>query len=305
MGLVKAATWKWGKGPCGKAFPLCPGRSARILAGADFLKVRSWPLNRDERIEFICAMNRQMADTKPVVRPESNADIPPCLSVVVPVYNEAGTVVPLLELVLAQRPVQEVLVVDDASRDDTWQELQSLPGRDARVKLFRHEKNQGKGAALRTGLARAIAPYVLIQDADLEYDPSEYHLLLAPVLAGVADVVFGSRFAGAGSHRVLYYWHSLGNKLITTLSNMATDLNLTDIETCYKLFRREVLGKISIEENRFGFEPEITAKVSRLKLRIFEVPISYYGRTYAEGKKIGWRDGFSALRCIIKYNLLR
>jgi glycosyltransferase involved in cell wall biosynthesis len=170
------------------------------------------------------------------------------------------------------------------------------------VKLFRHEQNQGKGAALRTGFAKATAPCVVVQDADLEYDPGEYHLLLEPVLAGVADVVFGSRFQGTGAHRVLYYWHSLGNRFLTTFSNMATNLNLTDMETCYKLFRREVLQKITIQENRFGFEPEITAKVSRLNLRIFEVPISYYGRTYAEGKKIGWRDGFSAFRCILKYN---
>ena len=240
-----------------------------------------------------------------MARFESNAGIPPCLSVVVPVFNEAGTIEKVLERVLAQRPVQEVIVVDDASRDNTWEELQSWPARDARVKLFRHERNQGKGAALRTGFAKTTAPYVLVQDADLEYDPLEYHALLAPVLAGMADVVFGSRFAGAGPHRVLYYWHSLGNKLLTTLSNMATDLNLTDIETCYKLFRREVLEKIAIEEDRFGFEPEITAKVSRLNLRIYEVPISYYGRTYADGKKIGWRDGLSALRCILKYNFRR
>jgi glycosyltransferase involved in cell wall biosynthesis len=170
-----------------------------------------------------------------------------------------------------------------------------------RVKLFRHDRNQGKGAALRTGFARTTAPYVLVQDADLEYDPSEYHLLLEPVLAGVADVVFGSRFQGAGAHRVLYFWHSLGNRFLTTMSNMVTDLNLTDLEACYKLFRREVLEKITIAENRFGFEPEIVAKVSRLRMRIYEVPISYHGRTYAEGKKIGWRDGISAIRCILKY----
>jgi glycosyltransferase involved in cell wall biosynthesis len=237
-----------------------------------------------------------------MIRYPSNSEIPPCLAVVVPVFNEAATVERVLELVLGQRPVQEVIVVDDASRDNTWELLQKFAGNE-RVRLFRHEHNQGKGAALRTGFARVSAPFVIVQDADLEYDPTEYHLLLEPVLAGVADVVLGTRFQGAGAHRVLYFWHSLGNRLLTTLSNMATDLNLTDMEACYKLFRREVLGKITVTENRFGFEPEIVAKVSRLGLRIYEVPISYYGRTYAEGKKAGWRDGFSALRCIFKYRI--
>ena len=182
--------------------------------------------------------------------------------------------------------------------------MQEWPQRDPRVKLFRHEVNQGKGAALRTGFAHATAPYVIIQDADLEYDPSEYWTLLLPLLAEKADVVFGSRFAG-GPHRVLYYWHSVGNKVLTTLSNMATNLSLTDMETCYKVFRLEVLKQIQVEEDRFGFEPEITAKVARLGVRVFEVPVSYNGRTYAEGKKIGWKDGFSALRCIARYGLLR
>jgi glycosyltransferase involved in cell wall biosynthesis len=176
---------------------------------------------------------------------------------------------------------------------------------DKRLKLVRHEKNQGKGAALRTGFGHASAPIVIIQDADTEYNPQEYHLVLAPILTGKADVVYGSRFIGSGAHRVLYYWHSVGNKFLTTLSNMATNLNLTDMETCYKTFRREVLEKIQIEENRFGFEPEITAKVSKLRVRVYEVAISYHGRTYDEGKKINWRDGFSALRCILKYNFLR
>ena len=229
----------------------------------------------------------------------------PCLSVVVPVYNEQETVAEVLAMVLSQPPVKELIVVDDASRDQTWEFLQKVAASDARVRLMRHEVNQGKGAALRTGFALATARFVLIQDADLEYDPAEYSILLGPLLAGRADVVFGSRFAGSGSHRVLYYWHAVGNKLLTTLSNMATNLNLSDIETCYKVFRREILQTITIEEDRFGFEPEITAKVSRLGVRVFEVAISYYGRTYADGKKIGWRDGFSALRCIIKYNLLR
>ena len=237
-----------------------------------------------------------------MIRYKSNDEIAPCLSVVVPAFNEEATIQEVLKQVLEQKPVLEVVVVDDASRDKTWEVLQKFYGQDTRVRLFRHEVNQGKGAALRTGFSKATAPYVIVQDADMEYDPGEYYLLLGPVLGGVADVVFGSRFQGSGAHRVLYFWHSLGNKFLTMFSNMATDLNLTDMETCYKLFRREVLQIITIAENRFGFEPEITAKVSRLKLRIYEVPISYHGRTYAEGKKIGWRDGFSAVRCILKYN---
>jgi glycosyltransferase involved in cell wall biosynthesis len=235
---------------------------------------------------------------------KSNADIERCLSVVMPVFNEAATVADVIKTVLAQRPVQQLVIVDDASRDSTWEKLQPLAAGEPRIKLVRHGANQGKGAALRTGIAHATAPVVVIQDADLEYDPAEYHRLLAPILSGKADVVFGSRFIGSDAHRVLYYWHSVGNKMLTTLSNMASDLNLTDMETCYKTFRREIIQKIKIEENRFGFEPEITAKVARLKVRIFEVAISYYGRTYAEGKKIGWRDGFHALWCIFKYNIL-
>ena len=235
---------------------------------------------------------------------KSNADIEPCLSVVMPVFNEAATVADVIKTVLAQRPVQQLVVVDDASSDGTWEELQPLAQNEPRIKLVRHEVNQGKGAALRTGFAQVTAPIVIIQDADLEYDPAEYHRLLVPILSGKADVVFGSRFLGASAHRVLYYWHSVGNRMLTTLSNMATDLNLTDMETCYKTFRREIIQKIKIEENRFGFEPEITAKVARLKVRVYEVAISYSGRTYAEGKKIGWRDGVHALWCILKYNFL-
>jgi glycosyltransferase involved in cell wall biosynthesis len=235
----------------------------------------------------------------------SNADIEPCLSVVMPVFNEAATVAEVIKTVLAQRLVQQLIIVDDASSDDTWKNLQPLATGDSRIKLIRHEVNKGKGAALRTGFSQASSPVVIIQDADLEYDPSEYHRLLAPILSGKADVVFGSRFLGSPSgHRVLYYWHSVGNKILTTLSDMATGLNLTDMEVCYKTFRREIIQKIKIEEDRFGFEPEITAKVARLKVRIYEVAISYNGRTYAEGKKIGWRDGFHALWCIFKYNFL-
>ncbi|MBA4148301.1 MAG: glycosyltransferase family 2 protein [Verrucomicrobia bacterium] len=235
----------------------------------------------------------------------SVTDSTPCLAVVVPVYNEGATIANVLETVLEQPLVQEVIVVDDASKDNTWANLQPVAAKHPRIKLFRHDVNQGKGAALRTGFANVTAPLVIVQDADLEYDPEEYSVLAGPILAGKADVVFGSRFAGSGAHRVLYFWHSIGNKVLTTLSNMATDLNLTDMETGYKVFRREIIQKITVEENRFGFEPEITAKVASMKVRIYEVPISYYGRTYAEGKKIGWKDGFSALRCIFKYNFLR
>jgi glycosyltransferase involved in cell wall biosynthesis len=236
---------------------------------------------------------------------KSNADIAPCLTAVMPVYNEAATVAEVVRVVLAQRPVRQLVIVDDCSKDGTWDVLQPLAQNEPRIKLVRHEVNQGKGAALRTGIAHAASEIVIIQDADLEYDPSEYHLLLAPILSGKADVVFGSRFLGSPSgHRVLYFWHAVGNAVLTLLSNMFTDLNLTDMETCYKTFRREIIQKIRIEENRFGFEPEITAKVAKMNVRIYEVGISYHGRTYAEGKKIGWRDGVRALWCILKYNLL-
>ncbi len=230
----------------------------------------------------------------------------PCLGVIVPVFNEAATIATLVQTVLAQPHVTEVVIVDDGSSDGTWAALQPLPPTDARVRIFRHEKNQGKGAALRTGFAQATAPVLIVQDADLEYDPQEYPQVIRPIIAGRADVVIGSRFQGSGAHRVLYFWHSIGNQVLTLLSNMCTNLNLTDMESGYKAFRREIIQQIKIEENRFGFEPEITAKVSKVKgVRIYEVPISYYGRTYAEGKKINWRDGFSAIRCILKYNLFR
>jgi glycosyltransferase involved in cell wall biosynthesis len=227
----------------------------------------------------------------------------PVLSVVIPAYNEAKTIASVLERVLAQPSVMEVIVVDDCSSDGTWELLQNLASSNSKIRVTRHSHNEGKGAALRTGISLATAPFLIIQDADLEYDPSEYPILLQPLLENRADVVFGSRFMGGHAHRVLYFWHSVGNTALTLLSNMFTNLNLTDMETCYKAFRREIIQSIRIEENRFGFEPEITAKVARLGIRIFEVGISYYGRTYAEGKKIGWKDGLSALRCILKYNL--
>jgi glycosyltransferase involved in cell wall biosynthesis len=229
----------------------------------------------------------------------------PCLAVVIPVFNEADTIADVVKAVARQPLVREMIIVDDASGDGTWQVLQRVAAETPAVRLFQHAANQGKGAALRTGFAQVTAPLAIVQDADMEYDPADYSALCNPILAGKADVVMGSRFLGAGEHRVLYYWHSVGNRLLTMLSNMAADINLSDMETGYKVFRREVIQAVRIEEDRFGFEPEIVAKVSRMRVRIYEVPISYYGRTYAEGKKIGWRDGFSALRCIVKYNFMR
>jgi len=227
------------------------------------------------------------------------------LSVVIPCYNEVRTIRHIVDRVRAA-PVaeREIIIVDDCSRDGTRDLLRTEIAPLVDKVLF-HEVNQGKGAALRTGFRAVTGDVVVVQDADLEYDPQDYPRLLQPILEGKADVVFGSRFQGGQPHRVVYFWHMVGNKVLTLLSNMATNINLTDMETCYKVFRREVLQRIEIEENRFGFEPEITAKVARLGVVIYEVGISYYGRTYAEGKKIGWRDGFRALWAIAKYNLLR
>ena len=224
-----------------------------------------------------------------------------CLGVVIPVYNEEKTLHLIVNRVLARPEVGELVIVNDCSTDKTWETMQGLAGTDPRIRIFSHEINQGKGAALRTGFEHVKSDIIIIQDADLEYDPDEYPKLLMPIICGRADVVYGSRFLGSGMHRVLYYWHSLGNQFLTILSNMFTNLNLTDMETCYKVFRREILKDIRIEENRFGFEPEITAKVAKMKIRIYEVSISYYGRTYDEGKKIGWKDGVRAIWCIIKY----
>ena len=227
------------------------------------------------------------------------------LSVVIPCYNEVTTIEAIVDAVReAPGGEKEIIVVDDGSVDGTREVLrEKVEPRVARV--IYHEENCGKGAALRTGFAAATGDIVLVQDADLEYDPKEYARLLRPILEDKADVVFGSRFVGGDSHRVLYFWHYLGNRLLTFFSNMCTNLNLTDMEVCYKVFRREILRQIEIEEDRFGFEPEITAKVAKLRCRIFEVGISYAGRTYFEGKKIGWRDGVRAVWCIVKYNFLR
>jgi len=230
--------------------------------------------------------------------------MPYTLSVIIPCYNEKATIGTLLEAV-ARSPVEnrEVIVVDDYSTDGTRELLQNEL-RDGIDVLVMHEVNQGKGAALRSGFEKASGDFVIIQDADLEYDPDDYAKLLEPMLDGKADVVYGSRFLGGDSHRVLFFWHSMGNRFLTFMCNMFSNLNLTDMETCYKLFRRDIVRRISLQEDRFGFEPEITLKISRIPdIRIYEVGIAYYGRTYEEGKKIGWKDGIRALYCILKYGL--
>jgi glycosyltransferase involved in cell wall biosynthesis len=228
------------------------------------------------------------------------------LSVVVPVYNEKRTILEVLDRIEKTPHEKEIIVVDDFSTDGTREILRELDtsGRLPCARFFYQPVNQGKGAALRTGIAAATGDILLVQDADLEYDPAEYGVLIQPIVSGVADVVYGSRFL-SGPHRVLFFWHSLGNRILTLLSNMFTDLNLTDMETCYKAFRKEIFSKITIEEDRFGFEPEITAKIAKLRCRIYEVPISYFGRDYSEGKKITWKDGIAAFYFIAKYNLRR
>jgi glycosyltransferase involved in cell wall biosynthesis len=231
------------------------------------------------------------------------------LSIVIPAYNEGPTIHRILDKVKAVNLIsdvqKEVIIVNDCSKDNTEESILAYKAANPELPItyYKHEVNQGKGAALHTGISKATGDFVVIQDADLEYDPNEYNLLLKPILDDFADVVFGSRFIGGNPHRILFFWHSIGNRWLTTLSNMFTNLNLTDMETCYKLFRRETIQSLKLEEKRFGFEPEVTAKVSRIpKIRIYEVGISYYGRTYEEGKKIGWKDGFRAIWCIVKYN---
>ena len=227
------------------------------------------------------------------------------LSVIIPCYNEKATIKEIIDAVRnSSWPDIELIVVDDCSSDGTRDILQNEI-KDKLDQLILQEVNQGKGAAIRTGIKQATGEVILIQDADLEYDPNEYEWLMKPIVEGRADVVYGSRFASGSAHRVLYFWHRLGNGLLTFMSNMFTNLNLTDMETCYKAFKADILKQIEIEENGFGMEPELTAKISKMKCRIYEVGISYYGRTYAEGKKINWKDGFRAIYCIIKYNLFR
>lgn len=234
------------------------------------------------------------------------------LSIVIPAYNEGKTIHLILNKInaveLPNGIEKEVIIVDDCSKDNTYESILNYKAThlDLTILYKKHEVNKGKGAAIQTGIKEATGDYIVIQDADLEYDPEEYIILLSPVLKGMADVVYGSRFIDGKPHRILFYWHSIGNKFLTGLSNMFTNLNLTDMETCYKLFKADILKKIELKENRFGFEPEVTAKIARIpNLRLYEVGISYYGRTYNEGKKAGWKDGFRAIYCILKYGLFK
>lgn len=232
------------------------------------------------------------------------------LSVIIPVYNEEKTILKILDtlenVVLINNIKKEYIIVNDCSTDNSEAIINQyvIHNNSPKVKLFSHSKNKGKGAAIKTGIEESTGDYIIVQDADLEYDPKEFNLLLKPVIDGIADIVYGSRFVGGKPHRILFFWHTIGNNFLTFLSNMFTNLNLSDMETCYKLFKSEFLKSLELKENRFGFEPEVTAKISRIpKIRIYEVGISYYGRTYEEGKKIGWKDGFRAIYCIFKYNL--
>ncbi len=234
------------------------------------------------------------------------------LSIIIPAYNEGRTIHLILDKIkqvsLLNEIEKEIIIVNDCSKDDTERAIQSYMAQnpEQNIQYYKHEINKGKGAALHTGINKATGDITVIQDADLEYDPNEYNLLLRPFIDGFADVVYGSRFMGGNPHRILFFWHTIGNKFLTALSNMFTNLNITDMETCYKMFRTEIIQGISLRENRFGFEPEVTAKISRIpKIRIYEVGISYYGRTYDEGKKIGWKDGVRALYCIVKYGFFK
>jgi len=234
------------------------------------------------------------------------------LSIVIPAYNEGPTIHFILDKVKAVKLIggmaKEIIIVNDCSKDDTEAAIERYrsTNTDLNIQYYKHEVNQGKGAALHTGIRLAKGDFVIIQDADLEYDPEEYNILLKPILDGFADVVYGSRFMGGRPHRILFFWHTIGNRFLTFLSNSLTNLNLTDMETCYKVFRRDIIQSLKLQEKRFGFEPEVTARIARIpKIRIYEVGISYYGRTYEEGKKIGWKDGFRAIYCIVKYNVFK